>query len=204
MGTLHRTLAALDVTVPRPLVATYAPPGTLRRWLPITQAAVQSDSEAANIARLLRDLISRLSRQWVPASHLPQQLIHGDVRLSNVCRTPEGKTVYLDFGFLARRPRIHDLAYALAFMVLALQGEQTPERFAWQNIPQLIEAYETSAHSRLTVAERKALAPYTASVPLYAATLAGFGNDPPRLLRERVPFLRLSEWLLAHPEALSS
>lgn len=26
--------------------------------------------------------------------------------------------------------------------------------------------------------------------------------DPARLLRERLPFLRLSEWLLAHPEAV--
>lgn len=202
LGTLHHALAGLNVTVPRPLVATYAPPGTLRRWLPITEAAVQNDTEAADIARLLRDLISRLGKQWLPASQLPQQLIHGDVRLSNVCQTFEGKTVYFDFGFLAHRPRIHDLAYSLAFMLLALHGQQAPDSFAWQNIPQLIEKYEAAAPSRLNMLERKALAPYTAAVPLYAAALAGFSNNPVSMLRERLPFLRLCEWLLAHPEAM--
>jgi Ser/Thr protein kinase RdoA (MazF antagonist) len=203
IGRLHRALASLDVNVPRPLVATYAPPGTLRRWLPVTEAAVQSDEMAVEVAHLLHDLVSRLSRQWLPASQLPQQLIHGDIRLSNVCLTPEGKTVYLDFGFLAYRPRIHELAYSLAFTFLALHGNQSPESFAWQTIPQLIQEYEAAANSRLTSLERKALAPYTAAVPLYAATLAGLGNDPTKLLRDRLPFLRLSEWLLAHPEAVS-
>lgn len=116
----------------------------------------------------------------------------------------EVKTVYFDFGFLAHRPRIHDLAYSLAFMVLALHGQQTPESFAWQNVPWLLEEYEAAATSRLTTAEKQALAPYTAAVPLYSAALAGFSNDPVRLLRERLPFLRLSEWLLGHPEVLFS
>jgi Ser/Thr protein kinase RdoA (MazF antagonist) len=202
LGTLHRQLSALDVTVPRSLAATYAPPGSLRRWLPVTETAVQGDIEAANIAQLLRDLVRRLRTQWWPASHLPQQLIHGDVRLSNVGRTKDAKTVYLDFGFLAYKPRIHDLAYSLAFMVLALHGHQAPEHFAWQSVAQMVEAYEATANARLTTAERQALAPYTAAVPLFAAALDGFTNDPAGQLRGRLPFLRLSEWLLTHPEAM--
>lgn len=202
MGTLHRALAALDVAVPRPLIATYAPPGTLRRWLPVTEAAVQGDAHAAEVARFLRDLIGRLRGQWLPAHLLPVQFVHGDVRLSNVGRAPDGGVVYLDFGFLARRPRIHDLAYALAFMVYALGGHHTPERFAWHAVSRLVAEYEAAAHARLTVIERRALAPYTAAVPLYAAALAGFSSDPAGLLRERLPFLRLSEWLLAHPDAV--
>jgi Ser/Thr protein kinase RdoA (MazF antagonist) len=201
LGTLHRQLSALDVIVPRSLAATYAPPGSLRRWLPVTETAVQGDREAADIARLLHDLVRRLRTQWWPASRLPQQLIHGDVSLSNVGRMKDAKTVYLDFGFLAYRPRIHDLAYSLAFMVLALHGHQAPERFSWQSVPQLVEAYEATASARLTTVERQALAPYTAAVPLFAAALDGFTNDPARQLRGRLPFLRLSEWLLAHPEA---
>jgi len=110
--------------------------------------------------------------------------------------------VYLDFGFLARRPRIHDLAYALAFMVRACEGHHAPERFGWHIVPQLVEDYETAALVRLTATERSALAPYTAAVPLYAASLDGFSNDPARQLRSRLPFLRLSEWLLDHPDAL--
>lgn len=196
LGTLHHALVTLDVSVPRPLIATYAPPSSLLRWLPITESAVQDDVEASHIAQLLRILVRRLHAQWIPATQLPQQLVHGDVRLSNVCQTSEGKTLYLDFGFLARRPRIHDLAYSLAFMLLALNGQQAPEDFAGQSIPRFIEAYEAAAHSQLTVLERKALTPYTAAVPLYFAALAGFSNDSARLLRDRLPFLRLSEWLL--------
>ncbi|MFN8487349.1 MAG: phosphotransferase [Caldilineaceae bacterium] len=202
MGELHRGLTQLDLAVPRPLVATYAPPASLRRWLPITEAAVQADSEAVKIARLLRSLVQQLHRQWLPATELPMQFIHGDVRLSNVCRTQEGKPIYFDFGFLAWRPRIYELAYALAFMLLGLGGHQAPENFAWETIPQLIEAYESAANVRLTQAERRALTPYTASVPLYAAALDGFTENPVEKLRARLPFLQLSAWLLAHPTAL--
>jgi Ser/Thr protein kinase RdoA (MazF antagonist) len=202
MGTLHRALAPLDVTIPRPALATYAPPGSLCRWLPVTRAAVQSNPEAADIVERLGNLVKLLRKQWLPATHLPQQLIHGDVRLSNVCQTKGAQTVYLDFGFLAYRPRIHDLAYSLAFLFLALGGYQVPESFTWQSVRQLVEAYEAEAPSRLTETERRALAPYTAAVPLYAAALDGFTNDPAGLLRGRQPFLRLSEWLLAHPEVV--
>jgi Ser/Thr protein kinase RdoA (MazF antagonist) len=202
IGTLHRALRTLDLAVPRPLVATYAPPGSLRRWLPITEAAVRGDPEAAGVARLLRALVRRLRRQWVPATELPVQLVHGDARLSNLCRAADGGTVYLDFGFLARRPRIHELAYALAFMLLALGGHRAPESFAWERIPPLVEAYEAAANTSLTQAERKALAPYTASVPLYAAALDGFTGNPVKKLCSRLPFLRPSDWLLEHPEAL--
>jgi Ser/Thr protein kinase RdoA (MazF antagonist) len=185
--------------VPRPLVATYAPPSSLRRWLPVTESAVRGDPEA-DVARLLRDLVRRLRLQWLPATGLPVQLVHGDVRLSNVCRTPAGKTVYLDFGFLAVRPRIHEISYALAFMALALDGHRAPQTFAWQGVPRLIEAYEDAAHARLTAAERRALAPGTAAVLLYHAALDGFANDPAGQLRARLPALRLSD----HPSGAGS
>lgn len=196
-------LASLDLTVPRPLWATYVPPGTLRRWLPVTEAAVRDDSEAADTARLVRDLVGRLRARWVPAAELPMHLVHGDVRLGNVSRSPSGETVYLDFGFLAHRPRIHELGYSLAWMVLALDGHQALERFPWDRIPGLVAAYEATAGVRLTPTEWQALAPY-AAVPLYQATIAGFVGDPAGALNRgfRRPFLRLSEWLLAHPEAV--
>jgi Ser/Thr protein kinase RdoA (MazF antagonist) len=204
LGTLHRALAALDVAVPRPLVAIYAPPGTLRHWLPTTAAAVRGDAQAAAIAQLLRALVGRLRTQWVPARALPGQLIHGDAHLRNVGRTPEGRPVYLDFGFLAQRPRIHDLGYALAWMIVALDGHQAPERFAWERVPRLIQAYEAAAEVTLTDGERRALAPYTAAARLYHAASAGFGGDPAGQLRAELPFLRLSAWLLAHPEVVGA
>lgn len=139
----------------------------------------------------------------MPASALPVRLVHGDVRLSNVCRTSAGETVYLDFGFLAARPRIHDLAYSLAFMVPALDGHRAPQSFPWESVPLLVDAYEAGAASRLTAAERSALLLYTAAVPLYAAALDGFTEGPAGKLRGRLPFLRLSEWLLTHPDVLA-
>lgn len=204
MGTLHRALATLDLTVPRPVISTHGPPSTLLRWLPVTEDAVRHDLEAAEIARLLRELVGRLRKQWVPATDLPVQLVHGDVRLGNVSRNPEGETVYLDFGFLAQRPRIHELGYSLAWMVLALERHQDPESFAWESVPRLLEAYETWACSRLTRTERRALAPYAAAVPLYQAAVCGFLPHPAEALRDemRRSFMRLSEWLLTHPDAL--
>jgi len=202
IGALHRTLAEIDVVVPRPLVAIYSPPGSLRRWLPYTEAAVRGDPEAEAVARHLRGLVVRLRRQWQPADRLPVHLIHGDMHLSNVCRTPGGGTVYLDFGFLARRPRIHEIAYSLSWTIISLDGHLAPESFEWSIIPRLVAAYETAANTELSEAERTALAPYTAAAPLYHAAIAGFTSDPARQLKEELPYLRHSEWLLAHPEAL--
>jgi len=202
MGTLHRALRSADVSVPRPLVATYAPPRSLRRWLPITEAAVHSDPEAAQGARLLRASVEALQRQWISATALPVQLIHGDISPRNVGQSTDGRPIYLDFGFCAQRPRIHDLAYALAVMLLALGAAQAPQAFAWAHLPELVAAYEAAAPFRLTSEERRALAPYTASVPLYAAALDGFTQDPSGNLKRRLPFVRLSAWLLAHPESV--
>jgi Ser/Thr protein kinase RdoA (MazF antagonist) len=203
MGELHRALDATDVRVPRPYFATYGPPRTLLRWLPVTEAAVRDDPEAAASARHLRRLIGRLRRRWVPAAELPVRLVHGDVKLRNVARGADGGTVYLDFGFMAHRPRIHELGYSLARMLLTLGAGEDPESFAWENVPLLLEEYEAAGGARLTATERRALVPYTASVALYQAAVCGFLPDPVAALRdgERRPFMRIAEWLLAHPDA---
>lgn len=166
MGVLHRALAAVDIPVPRPIAATFAPPGSLRRWLPVTEAAVQGDAEAADIVRLVRDCLRRLRRRWAPAADLPVQLVHGDMRLGNVCRAPgeatgalgdtDSNTVYFDFGFLAARPRVHDLAYSLAFMVWALDCLRAPDQFPWKCVPRLIDAYEAATGGRPALGGRAA------------------------------------------------
>lgn len=89
-------------------------------------------------------------------------------------------------------------------MEWALDCLQAPKRFPWESVPRLIGAYEAAAGWCLTPAEGEALVPYTAAVPLYYAALDGFTEDPVGKLRTRLPFLRLSEWLLEHPDALSS
>lgn len=202
MGLLHRILNALDVALPRPLVATYATPSTLHRWQRITETAVQGDAEAEEVARLLGVLVKQLNRYWVPSSEIPVQLVHGDVRLSNVCLGNDGKTVFFDFGFAAQRPRIHDLAYALAFMILAQGGYKEPDSYPWNDVESLVAEYESAAGSQLSELERRALVPYAAAVPIYQSAIAGLSNDSAQQLREKAHFLRLSEWILGHPEAL--
>lgn len=208
MGALHRALSPLDLPVPRPAVATYGPPSTLRRWLPEVEDAVRGDRRAAHTARRLRGLVGRLRAQWIPAPALPVQLIHGDIRLGNVCRSPGGGApdtpVYFDFGFLARRPRVHELAYALSWIVLRPDSRGTAEGFAWDLVPRLVGEYEGAARRALTAPERRALAPYTAAVPLYLGAIAAQVPDPVAHLRHetRLRFLDIAEWLLTHPGAV--
>jgi len=204
LGTLHRALSPIALAVPRPVVATHATPDTLRRWLAVTAAAVAANAEAAAIAGLCRELVSRLTRQWVPGRLLPAQLVHGDFRLSNAGRRPDGATVYLDFGFLAHRPRVHDLAYALAFMLLALGGNQASDDTGWESVGELIERYQAAAGQRLTPLERAALASYAAAVPLYHAAIAGFAGDPGAQLWAKLPFVRIAERLLELSERVGS
>jgi Ser/Thr protein kinase RdoA (MazF antagonist) len=204
MGALADALRELDLSVPRPVVSTYGPPSSLLRWLSVTERAVAGDPEAAESARWLRALVGRLRSRWASAAELPVQLVHGDVRLGNVPRAPDGAPVYFDFGFLAGRPRVHELAYALAWIVLRPDGRGTAEEFAWESVRRLVEAYEQAARTTLTPAERRALAPYAAAVPLYLAAIAGFMPDPVAHLRDptRQTFLRIADWLLAHPDAV--
>src|SRR5207244_1378180 len=98
--------------------------------------------EASALAERARGLIKRLDTQWIPASALPTGLIHGDVRLGNFSVDRAGTAVYLDFGFAASRPRVHDLAYALSWIVLRPDDRGRAEDFTWHLVPELIAAYE--------------------------------------------------------------
>jgi Ser/Thr protein kinase RdoA (MazF antagonist) len=135
----------------------------------------------------------------VPATALPGQVVHGDVRLGNVARTPDGRTAFLDFGFAARRPRIHDLAYSLSWIVLRPDDSGTGADFAWERrLPELVSAYEDGAHRALEPLERQALVPYLAAVPLALACVAGFTPTPVANLRDQQPFVAIAEWVLAN------
>ena len=131
------------------------------------------------------------------------QLVHGDVRLGNVAAAPGGEPVNLDFGFAAIRPRIHDLGYALSWIVLRPDDSGRAEDFQWDRLPELVTAYEDSTQTTLSPIERRALGPYMAAVPLYLASISGFIPDPVRRLLEERPFLRIAEWVLANPESVA-
>ncbi|MGH3488000.1 MAG: phosphotransferase enzyme family protein [Actinopolymorphaceae bacterium] len=204
-GTLHRSLSALDLRVTRPPTSIFAAPSTLRAWLPTTEAAVANDPDAAQIADDLRRLLGRLRRRWVSPTRLPRHLVHGDVKLDNLGQDPYGETVFLDFGFVIHRPRIHDLAFSLTHSVLTVDGgvPTEPGVFPWPRVRHLIEAYEGSTGTSLTALERQALAPYTVAVRIYHAAYAGFGPSPAEWLHMNVPAIDFSGWLLDHPDALA-
>jgi Ser/Thr protein kinase RdoA (MazF antagonist) len=206
MGTLHRVLATVDAELPRPLFTHYAAAGTLRSWIPPTKAAASGSAVATATAEQLDLVTKRIRNRWVPPRQLPSQLVHGDMKLENVLRAPNsGSTIYLDFGHAARRPRIHDLAFALTHTVITVDGDvpTDPARFPWEQVPPLVEEYQAAAGWRLNAAERRALAPYTAAVRLYFACAAWHqAQDPIDWLGNQGTSLALSQWLLDHPDAL--
>jgi Ser/Thr protein kinase RdoA (MazF antagonist) len=205
MGTIHRVLATTDVELPRPLCAHYAAAGTLRSWIRPTKAAAHGHPEATAAAERLDLVTKRIRNRWVPSSQLPTQLVHGDLKLENVLRASTGHTIYLDFGHAARRPRIHDLAFALTHTVLTVDGDvpTNPAAFPWSQVPPLIEEYQAAAGWTLTAPERRALAPYTAAVRLYFGCAAWHAaSSPIDWLCDQDTSLTLSKWLLDNPDAL--
>lgn len=204
MGHLHRTLRvdASDVVLPTPEVATYATPDELRRWLNATSEAVAADHHASRLAADLAEMLEILEEQWVDPDRLPQHLIHGDIRLGNVATASDGEVAYFDFGFGALRPRIHELAYSLFWIVLRPDDRGRADRFDWGRVAELVRAYETAAGGPLTPLERRALAPCLASVPMYLAAIASSTPDPVDRIRQEVASLRIARWVLEHPDAL--
>jgi Ser/Thr protein kinase RdoA (MazF antagonist) len=179
--------------------ATYGPPSSLRRWLAVTRTAVAGEETGERASARLEGLTRRLARQWRPANQLPSHLVHGDLRLGNAVLSGAGQTAYLDFGFAALRPRIHELAYTLFWVILRPDSSGTGAEFDWSRVPQLVEAYEEGLRDRLTPTERAALGPYLAAVPLYFRAIAGFTADPAGHLDRELPSIRIAEWVLDHP-----
>ena len=203
MGDLHRRTTSVTARLPRPAVATYGPPSSLRRWFRTSIQAVAEDDDASRTLEWAITLMRKLETQWVNPATLPRQIIHGDIRLGNVAETPESGAAYLDFGFAAHRPRVYELAYSLIWIILRPDGQGRAEDFDWTYLQELVDAYESAAGVRLEQAERAAIGPFTAAVPLYQAAIAGCGfiSDPAEHLRGETNFLRIAQWLLENPDA---
>lgn len=114
--------------------------------------------------------------------------------------TASGEAAYFDFGFAMRRPRIHELAYSLFWIVLKPDDSGRAEDFAWSRVPELIDAYEAAAEDRLSDDERRAIGPYLAAIPLYFAAIASYTPDPAARIRQEVRSLEISRWVLDHPD----
>lgn len=183
--TLARIHRALGVeAVPRPVVSTYGAPGTLRRHLALL---ARRDLRPRSRQRVLEVavLVHRLERSWVPARELPLTVVHGDARLENLPIDPAGRPVVLDLGFAAHRPRVHDLAYAAAWMTLG--PDDAGEELDVPELRRCVAAYEEAAAAPLTALERQAFGGYLAGVCLYQSTIAAYVPDPDALLAQPGP-----------------
>jgi Ser/Thr protein kinase RdoA (MazF antagonist) len=197
IGRLHHAIergaARLDLPVPE--VATYATPEELRAVIHQTALAVSDDVHAAAIAARVREMIEALERQWISPENLPQQLVHGDIRLGNVAQTATD-VAYFDFGFAARRPRIHDLAHSLFWIVLKPDDSGRAETFNWARAEELIAAYEAAAQTTILDLERRALAPLLAAIPMYLAAIASHTPDPSHRIKQEIRSLEIARWVL--------
>jgi len=202
-GYLHQTLRDYSLPVPAPLVATYGYPSLLHDEAARTAAVVHGDARAVLIAAEVVQLIEDLGELWIEASALPQHIVHGDVRLGNVARTLGGEPAFFDFGFAARRPRVHELAYALSWIVLRPDDSGRADDFPWDRVPQLIAAYEHGCQDGLLLIERRALAPYLAAVPLYLAAVSSHTPDPATHLHGELPFIRIARWIIRNAREIT-
>jgi Ser/Thr protein kinase RdoA (MazF antagonist) len=202
MGRLHRASLGCD-KVPDPAHATYATPAFLRQELAWTGPRVAGDAHASAFVDRLAALVDRLEPLRPPEDELTQLVVHGDVRLGNVVHGDDGRDVFFDFGFAAVRPRVHDLAYSLSWIVLQPTSDGRAETTDWDAVRRLVTAYEQEA-GPLDPVERDALDPYLAAVPLYLAAIAGRVADPVAHLAEEAPFVDIAAWVIDRRPLASS
>jgi Ser/Thr protein kinase RdoA (MazF antagonist) len=197
-GRLHASLGEHSIELEPPVETNWGPPDVVDVLLAeVVDACAGDESARADVERMRR-LAEALRERWTPESVLPQQVVHGDVRLGNLARTSGGSEVYLDFGFAGVRPRVCDLAYALFWLVLRPDSRGRPDAFDWSFVTELVSAYESEAPTAVSSEERFALNAYAAAVPIYLAALSGRHDDPSGELRGSRHLVDIGEWLLKH------
>jgi Ser/Thr protein kinase RdoA (MazF antagonist) len=196
MGAIHRVLATLPPVMPRSLAATWGTPDSLRRWLAVTRFSVASDEVATTMVHQVEALLPAIRQRWIAPNHLPQHLIHGDIRPGNIVRDRKsGETVLFDTGFADVRPRIWDIAYALGFMDLALNAANA-EGIRADNWQDLLGIYEEHRGERLTPEEYVVLPAMAAIALTHTIAHAGYMADPSMVVRHERAFLQAAIHLL--------
>ena len=138
-------------------------------------------------------------------ANFPTHFVHGDLVGPNLGQAESGQPLYLDFGCAAVRPRIHDLAVALFYLVVGPDDDGLAGSFDWSRLPALIGAYESASGEPLTDLEHRALGPYTAAIPLAVAARAAYLPDSTYLrYRERRAGMTIAEWILANPAVMTT
>jgi Ser/Thr protein kinase RdoA (MazF antagonist) len=210
LAPLHNALAIIDpADVPQPAYAAHANVLEALAWLDETDTAFAAcaghpDFPRASAARRsARELVERIHNDRIALEpRLPAQLVHGDLGFGNVLVRGNRIVAVLDFDFMAKRPRIFDLAYALYHALTRLRSRQrtgalTDGELSW--LAHHVATYTRATHQPLTGPELDALPLEMAMVGLYQAVEAGYvAEDPPRAIAQTLsiePHLPLIAWL---------
>lgn len=73
-----------------------------------------ADRAPAGLARLVDDLRHDPAPLAAALQQTPSCLLHGDVKASNAGRTPDGRTVLIDWAYVGEGPACHELTWHLA------------------------------------------------------------------------------------------
>jgi len=142
----------------RVLAGTRAGAQRIRQWEPTAW-----ERQMAGQAERLAELVA--AGEAALAGRLPRQLVHGDFWDGNVFFRGENPVFVADFGFMAERARIDDLALTLYYADTEFSLTTSGDRIA--ALRPLVRAYASGLDEPLTSAEQEALPWAIARQPLW-------------------------------------
>ena len=171
LGRIHALLADMEVSLAgraaefanhiepgRVLPGTRAGTARIRSWQPTPH-----ERRLASQAERLAELVA--AGETGRAARLPRQLVHGDFWDDNVFFRGQDPVFVADFGFMAERARIDDLALTLYYADTQFGLATTQDRIT--ALRPLVRAYASGLGTPLTGAERQALPWAIARQPLW-------------------------------------
>jgi Ser/Thr protein kinase RdoA (MazF antagonist) len=171
LGCIHSVLAEVEVSPAgraaefanhiepgQVLSGTRAGAARIRSWHP-----APAERRMASEAERLGELVA--AGEAGMAVGLPRQLVHGDFWDDNVFFRGKTPVFVADFGFMAERARIDDLALTLYYADTELGLADSNDRIA--ALRPLVRAYASGLDHPLTGAEREALPWAIARQPLW-------------------------------------
>jgi homoserine kinase type II len=111
--------------------------------------------------------VETVTRLESTVTELPRQVVHGDFWDNNVLFDGGRVVAILDFGFMAERQRVDDLALPIWFYLLE-PGHALPAAGDLRLVRDLLDAYDAASASPLSTAERLALPLAVARQPAWS------------------------------------
>lgn len=207
LGRLHMLLNA--VTAPQftpPHVCNYADATEMQQALAQTRAIVKTSLATHNRREALAilDECGRILAGVADVfdAKLPRQLVHGDYHLDNLLFDEADTVIYtLDFDFVAWRPRLYEIAYALRHSLPQLTDNPSCTLDS-ERIRTWLFAYDQHSPHPLTNEERQRLPIALAHVLIFFVAHAHRTANPLDCVLDQSPYIELAVFLLAHPIAL--